>query len=148
MTAGGCQCGTVRYRARALEPAVLCHCRMCQRAMGGAFGFMVPTIGLTIEGTPATFRSSSVAERGFCRDCGTPLFFRLVHEKQIWVTGGSLDDPCAAPPAAHYGDESRLPWAHLAGGLPSGPTRPGGLTGKTPVDIKSYQTAVATADQE
>ena len=121
---------------------------MCQRAMGGAFGFMVPTVGLTIRGEPARFRSSNVAERGFCADCGTPLFFQLVNGQQIWVTGGSLDDPLRAPPTKHYGTEGRLHWAHLAEELPGENTKPGGLTGKTPAGIDSYQDPAALAAKE
>lgn len=145
---GGCQCGKVRYRAETLEPAVLCHCRMCQRALGNAFGFMAPTEGLSISGEPAWFRSSNVAKRGFCRDCGTPLFFKLLDDQKTWVTGGSLDNPDAAPPGAHYGTESRLPWAHLVDDLPSEETKPGGLTGKTPPGIQSYQDVAALAAKE
>ena len=32
---GGCQCGRVRFSARVADnDAILCHCRMCQRASG------------------------------------------------------------------------------------------------------------------
>jgi hypothetical protein len=32
--------------------------------------------------------------RGFCRDCGTPLFFDTLQSDGMAVTLGSLDDPC------------------------------------------------------
>jgi hypothetical protein len=32
---GGCQCGAIRYRLTATPERVhLCHCRMCQKAVG------------------------------------------------------------------------------------------------------------------
>jgi hypothetical protein len=35
---GGCQCGAVRYALYAEpERASICHCRMCQKALGNAF---------------------------------------------------------------------------------------------------------------
>ena len=60
------------------------------------------------------FRSSSVVQRGFCRDCGTPLSFAYDHSKHIAVSIGSLDDPSAVTPERQYGIEARLPaFAHL-----------------------------------
>jgi hypothetical protein len=90
------------------------------------------------KGEAAVFRSSSVAERGFCRDCGTPLTFRYLAEGAIDVTLGSLDDPAAAKPGAQLGVESRVPWWPDLLDLPESTTAedppPGGLDA-----IASYQ---------
>ena len=96
---GGCQCGAVRYSlyAEPTNPHV-CHCRMCQKASGGYFGAFagVPLADFAWEkGTPGVFKSSELAERGFCRHCGTPLSFRYVDKDRISVSLGSLDDPAA-----------------------------------------------------
>ena len=136
---GRCQCGAVSYRAAASDNAVLCHCRMCQRAVGGPFGWMVSTVDLEISGRPGWFNSSNAARRGFCPACGTPLFFQLNGGDKIWVTGGTLDDPTLAPPREHYGAESRYGWTSLECELPSEETKPGGITGHTATDIQSYQ---------
>src|SRR5690348_4509819 len=113
---GGCQCGRVRY-ALARVPvagAHLCHCRMCQKAVGNAFAALAPVRRdeLTWIGAapPDIFRSSSLAERGFCSHCGTPLTFAYIDSERINVTIGSLDDPAAVQPQAHEGVESLLPW--------------------------------------
>lgn len=139
---GGCQCGGIRYRADRFDRAVLCHCRMCQRALGNAFAWMVSTDRLDIEGTPGWFQSSSAARRGFCTTCGTPLFFQLDGAERIWVSSGSLDDPARTPPREHYGTESRHPWTGLAEELPGQPTIPGGITGET-AEITSFQHPIA-----
>lgn len=34
---GGCQCGAVRYALYAAPEGSVCHCRMCQKAVGGPF---------------------------------------------------------------------------------------------------------------
>jgi hypothetical protein len=77
---GGCQCGAVRFRAAALgDNPHVCYCRMCQKAVGNLFAALVGVRGADLtwtRGMPATFRSSVHVERGFCRDCGTPLFYR------------------------------------------------------------------------
>ena len=109
---GGCQCGAVRY-ALLSEPthASICHCRMCQKAFGNCFGaaHRVPNRDLVwTRGAPGTFRSSEAVERGFCRECGTPLTFRYVEQDRICVSIGSLDEPGRIRPEIQYGIESRL----------------------------------------
>ena len=88
--AGGCQCGAVRYRLMAEPTGVnVCHCRMCQKASGGPFmvfgGVRLDQLVWT-RGEPKVFVSSSIAERGFCSNCGTPLTYRMFEHDRISVT--------------------------------------------------------------
>jgi hypothetical protein len=75
-----------------------------------------------VKGSPAIFKSSEAVERGFCRDCGTPLFFRYVDKDRISISLGSLDDPARVPPARQYGAESRLPFVATLTSLPESRT--------------------------
>ena len=115
---GGCQCGAVRYAFYApLENPHACHCRMCQRAVGGAFALLAggkkENFAWT-KGEPAFYASSNVAKRGYCRDCGTPLSFAYeMPEARIYATIGSLDDPNAAAIVMQCGAESRLSWVRF-----------------------------------
>lgn len=118
---GGCQCGAVRYAL--LETpgnACICHCRMCQKQFGnvfGAFADVAPESFTITRGTPGWFESSDEALRGFCRDCGTPLFYRFIGSRRVAVSIGSLDRHSDVKPQFQYGVESREPWfadlAHL-----------------------------------
>ena len=132
---GGCQCGAVRYALYAPPTSAdICHCRMCQKAMGNLF---MATASVPREdfawtaGAPAAWQSSAVAERGFCAACGTPLSFRYLAGERISVTTGSLDQPARARPTAQIGIESRVPWFAELAGLPASTTAddppPGGL---------------------
>jgi hypothetical protein len=119
---GGCQCGAVRYALYAKPiSGDICHCRMCQRAVGNVFAAFAG-IGLGdfawTKGKPATYRSSSIAERGFCSHCGTPLSFRYLGRDKISLTLGSLDEPARAQPSEQVGIESRIPWLNEALALP------------------------------
>jgi hypothetical protein len=99
---GGCQCGAVRFRATGLRQAAICHCRMCQKAFGNYFAPLVMVDGVEwTRGAPTFFRSSNLAQRGFCAKCGTPLCY-LEDTGAIELAGGALDDPDAAPPTAQY----------------------------------------------
>jgi hypothetical protein len=124
---GGCQCGAVRYALGEMPESTLCHCRMCQKAVGGPFAALskLPLAQFAwTRGTPGVFRSSSIAERHFCVHCGTPLTFHYLNESAIEVTTASLDTPAALPPTRYFGAEGRLPWISIdcAGRLPEAPT--------------------------
>ena len=119
---GGCQCGAIRYALTAPPERVhLCHCRMCQKAVGGPFAASAPVRRAHFawtRGTPASFASSSLAHRDFCAACGTPLTFRYDDADTVSVTLGSLDRPEDVPPVRHYGIEGRLRWLDHIGTLP------------------------------
>lgn len=131
LTTGGCQCGAVRYALTEPPVSTVCHCRMCQKAVGGLFAAL-SKVKLShfawTRGEPASFRSSSAAERNFCAACGTPLTFRFLDGDAIEVTTGSLDTPVLAPPTKNFGTEARLPWIDslLPGRLPDTPTTENG----------------------
>ena len=125
---GGCQCGAVRYafKVRPDNPSI-CHCRMCQKQFGNFFG---PFAGSHTDnfritrGKLAIFESSDDAERGFCRDCGSPLTYKAKSRPRISVSIGSLDRHTEMKPEFQYGRESSEPWlAELA-------TLPGTRTGE------------------
>ena len=94
---GGCQCGAIRFALSAAPVKVsICHCRMCQKASGAPFAsFAEIEHGdfAWTRGKPAAFRSSSLAERDFCADCGTPLSFRRIDGPRIEIMTGAFDRP-------------------------------------------------------
>lgn len=118
---GGCQCGACRY-AVAPGPVhmTVCHCRMCQRATSNAFAPLadVEETRVTWTGTPKTYASSNIAERGFCAACGSPLFYRRPGTGVIEFMAGSLDHPERYAPVANHGVESRHDWLDALAGLP------------------------------
>jgi hypothetical protein len=115
---GGCQCGAVRFAfTTPPENVHVCHCRMCQKAVGGPFAVICPVLKSSFEvtrGEFSWFHSSALARRGFCKDCGTPMIFEYPEYPDIGVLVGSLDHPEQVPPVVQYGIESRVPWyGHL-----------------------------------
>ncbi|PYE84393.1 GFA family protein [Pseudoroseicyclus aestuarii] len=99
---GGCLCGSVRFTAQgADEQFNACHCRMCQRWVGGPFmAVSVPAEGLAVTGDwhIGTYQSSCWAERAFCRQCGSALWYRVTdpgkRERDVFeVLLGLFDDP-------------------------------------------------------
>ncbi len=77
---GGCLCGAVRYSiAGKPGPVVGCHCSQCRRQTGFYYAAAnVPRGALSVEGAEAVrwYRSSGEAQRGFCGNCGSALFWQ------------------------------------------------------------------------
>jgi hypothetical protein len=124
---GGCQCGAVRYALTAHPKAAsICHCRMCQKAGGAPFMAFTGAVRqehfVLTRGAPAIYRSSEIAERGFCALCGTPLTYRLIDRNRISVTIGSLDRPAELAPTEQLGVESAVPWFAGLAALPASRT--------------------------
>jgi len=118
---GGCQCGAVRYRIERLGRSAVCHCRMCQKATGGAFGIFVTAHGVTwTRGAPGRFRSSNMAERLFCANCGTPLAAAEADGGYEFAVG-AFDDPTLAAPAIQVHPESKVAFFDRLTSLPQRP---------------------------
>ena len=123
LLSGGCQCGAVRFAVYAQPVRVgLCHCRMCQKAVAGPFvslaDYRHEDFAWT-RGKPASFRSSTIAERDFCAACGTPLSYRRIDGASIEILTGTFDRPDRVIPTRQYGSESRLGWVVGIANLPS-----------------------------
>ena len=107
---GGCACGRVRYTATVHDnDAYLCHCRMCQRSTGSisiAFKNMKQA-DVLFQHQPDWYDSSPIAERPYCRECGTSLGFRFKEgSDKMDLTVASFDDPSRFKPKHHFGAES------------------------------------------
>src|SRR3546814_14364184 len=93
---------------------------MCQKAVGNRFAALVAAprdAPVWTRGEPAVFHSSTHVARGFCRDCGTPLFFDYVDGERVNLTLGSRDAPARLPPVGQVGRETRKPWLGSPGAL-------------------------------
>lgn len=124
---GGCQCGAVRFAISATPNRVsICHCRMCQKASGAPFASFADinrTDFAWTKGEPSFFRSSSIADRGYCAACGTPLSFGRIDGDRIEIMTGAFDLPDRLVPTRQYGTESRLGWVVGISNLPSQTTQ-------------------------
>ena len=109
---GGCQCGAVRFRTSGkLGLPSICHCRMCQKQFGGLFSALVtaPDEGMEwTRGEPSYFQSSVNIERGFCKNCGTPMTYR--HPGGLELAIGTFDERSDLAPQIQVNYDARIPW--------------------------------------
>jgi hypothetical protein len=126
--AGGCACGTVRYRLASAPMFVhCCHCRDCQRQTGSAF-----VLNALIEADRVVLLRGRTEAVAVPTDSGRP---HDVHrcpscKVAVWsvyggiaklrfVRVGTLDNPAMLTPDVHIYVRSKLPWMTLPEGVPA-----------------------------
>lgn len=88
--AGACLCGSVKIQVESMSLHLgACHCGTCRKWGGGPYLSTDCGTAVTIEGQSVTvYDSSDWAERGFCNQCGTHLFYRLKKNQQYMMAAG------------------------------------------------------------
>jgi len=91
---GQCLCGAVRFSAEDVAHQIgACHCVQCRRwASGPYFAVRAGSVAFEGEDNIGCYRSSGWAERGFCKQCGSSLFYRMIEEDRTMMAVGAFDD--------------------------------------------------------
>lgn len=130
---GSCLCGAVRFELTGRpRPPVACHCSQCRRTSGHYGVFTAVPLGdfrLTETAGLKWFRSSEVAERGFCGECGASLFWKPGGRGYVAVAAGSLDKPTGLALSGHIFTADKGDYYALDDGLPAYPGGDGGRLG-------------------
>lgn len=115
---GRCLCGAISVAGRwGGEPLRACHCSQCRRWSGHVWAGAAAR-DLRIEGPLRWYRSSPEAERGFCADCGSSLFWRRPGGEGIDVAAGAVDAPTGLRLAGHIFAADRGDYYTISDGLP------------------------------
>lgn len=119
---GGCLCGAVRYEVSGrLRKVVYCHCEQCRRTSGhfvAATACQPEQLTLTKDEGLEWYRSSATAERGFCSNCGSSLFWRPEHGRHIGIMAGAIDAPTGLTSKEHIYTADASDYLSIADGLP------------------------------
>ena len=119
---GGCLCGAVRYEVRGpLRDVINCYCSMCQR-LHGAFGAHSKArnadIAILEDRGLVWYATSDRARRGFCRVCGSNLFWEPVGQDATGIVAGTLDQPTGLKTMGHIFVGEKPDFYHLTDDLP------------------------------
>lgn len=101
---GQCLCGKVTYTAKIGTHFSICYCKMCQRWSAGVF-MGVPTEEFTVTSGHASLKvvpTSDWADRAFCNQCGSNIYYHARDFGAPSVTLGSLDDTEGLTPRMQY----------------------------------------------
>lgn len=122
MHKGSCLCGAVRFEVAGDLPGPdACHCRMCRKQSGHYFASTdIPRAALTISGEENVtwFQSSERVRRGFCKTCGSSLFWDPPGKDWTGVAMGAFDTPTDTRLRVHIFVAEKGDYYDIADGLP------------------------------
>ncbi len=94
-TNGNCICGAVKFTVKQISDRLgACHCTTCRQWGGGPLLAVDCGQDVDFSGQEniSVFNSSDWAERGFCSQCGSHLFYRLKGNGQHIMPAGLFKD--------------------------------------------------------
>jgi len=108
---GQCLCGSIHFTiSEPLRDIIVCHCNQCQQWHGQAAFYSqakINAIAFDNDESLKWYRASSQAERGFCLNCGSSLFWRLDNSQHLSITAGCLSQHENLSVVAHIYCEDR-----------------------------------------
>lgn len=117
---GSCYCKKIRFEVVGeLRGIIYCHCAQCRKISGHYLAASAAKNDeLTVTGEVTWFRSSDMAERGFCGDCGTHMFWRADGENYTSIEAGAFDEETKLYGEKHIYVESKGAYYEINDGLP------------------------------
>ena len=102
---GRCECGAVAFEVTNLRKTVtFCHCSQCRRISGhywAATRADTSDVRFTAQDGLTWYHASDRARRGFCRTCGSSLFYQPIGANHLGIAAGCIDLPTGMTPAKH-----------------------------------------------
>jgi hypothetical protein len=126
MLKGSCLCGgvTVQVEGELEQQPEACHCTQCRKQSGSFLTAVnVRKSRLTIGGEEQVgwYASSDKVDRGFCKTCGSTLFWAPKMEDYEWiaVAMGLFDEPTGTRLAKHTFVADKGDYYDIDDGVPS-----------------------------
>jgi hypothetical protein len=114
---GNCLCGGVAFTVTLPSKwCAHCHCTLCRKAHGAGYvtwvGFEQDRVRFDVgTGQLEWYESSAGAQRGFCRRCGSTMFFKSERwAGELHIAVGSLDGELDRQPAANVFFDAHVEW--------------------------------------
>ncbi len=122
MIRGSCLCGDVTFEVHGdISQPVACHCGQCRRQSGHFWASSsVPDdrLHITSDDGLAWYSSSDIARRGFCKTCGSFLFWKHNEETKTSFSMGALAAPTGAKLGRHIFVDDKGDYYDITDGLP------------------------------
>ncbi len=124
MIRGSCLCGQVRFELGGAAQFINhCHCAMCRKVHGAAFGSFLHADAATFrwlagEDGVQRFESSPGNFRAFCKVCGSNMPVLEGENTHVIIPAGVIDDDPGVRPIVHIFTAFKAPWHDITDALP------------------------------
>lgn len=102
---GSCLCGAVKFTVSGpLRSIIACHCLQCRKQTGNYMSATATKdkyLTFTEKHGLKWFRSSDTAQRAFCSECGSTLFWKGDGRDYTAIAAGAIDGPTGVKLAGH-----------------------------------------------
>ena len=119
---GSCLCGAISFSVGGeLSPPDACHCTQCRKTSGHYWASTdIERERATINGEAQIgwYRSSEKVKRGFCRTCGSSLFWDVEGRAKLGIAMGAFEAPTDAKLEMHIFVADKGDYYEIADGLP------------------------------
>lgn len=115
-----CLCGAVQITVDGPLPAPnACHCTQCRKQSGHYWASVdVPRSTVNIAGDVTWYQSSPKVRRGFCKTCGSFLFWDPIEQDTLAVAMGAFESPTGTTLSGHIFVADKGDYYEIADGLP------------------------------
>ncbi len=122
---GSCLCGGVRFEITGpLDELTFCHCSQCRKSTGHFFattGCKDTDMEFIEDRGLEWYRASDHAKRGFCKTCGSSLFWKPDDDDYTSILAGCLETPTNLSRGKHIFVADKGDYYELTDGLPQFP---------------------------
>ena len=125
---GSCLCGDVRFEITGeLRDSIACHCIQCRKTSGhfvSATAVAKDDFKIISDKSLKWYQSSHRAQRGFCANCGSSLFWDQASRDKMGIMSGTIDGDTGIQTSSHIYVSKKGDYYDLDDDLPKHVTYP------------------------
>lgn len=117
-----CLCNGVSITIKGeFRPVINCHCIQCAKTHGNYASYtsiLEKNIIYKSKKTLKWFKSSAKAKRGFCKSCGSSIFFKRYGSRAISISAGLFRNPSKLKTISHIYVKNKRDYYKIFDNLP------------------------------
>ena len=117
-----CLCNGISMTIKGqFRPVINCHCIQCTKTHGNYAAYtsvLEQNIIFKSKKTLKWFQSSAKAKRGFCKKCGSSIFFKRLGSKAVSISAGLFRNPSKLKTISHIYVKNKRDYYKILDDLP------------------------------